>query len=262
MEKILGQGGEKVVSTRLEPTQNFLILLRHVPVRMKSDYIGYLVRGWKASSFDAASASKEIETCILWWVAGRAAGKLMYEKEQISAETENYEAEPRYYRLVAWGKPLARETAESTSPAFPFFSILPQIFYFTDAVYDIAKKIYGRPSDNPMEYPDVIVAKWWVIKNEWMPLKASVHLRNDHDVNLRHVNNFLELYITIFRRGRSVVSKRLLASAWITMNSRRISTTLLQSRADENPNAKVYVFSDSWKAGSSSSQCWPTSYGM
>ena len=91
------------------------------------------------------------------------------------------------------GKRLAGETTESISSAFQksqnnkeatlkhFFSILPQTTSFTEAVYDMVRKIYGRPSDDPMEDLDVNAAIWGVFMNA--TLKAAVHLGNDHDVS-------------------------------------------------------------------------------
>ena len=52
----------------------------------------------------------------------------------------------------------------------------------------MVRKIYGRPSDVPLEDLDVNVAIWRILMN--VTLKTVVHLGNDHDVNLRHVNSF------------------------------------------------------------------------
>ena len=72
----------------------------------------------------------------------------------------------------ACGKPLAGETAESSSPLQKsqknkdatmdhFFAFSPQTISYTEAVCDMVKKIYGgRPSDDPMEYFNVNVAFW------------------------------------------------------------------------------------------------------
>ena len=71
----------------------------------------------------------------------------------------------------ACGKPHAGETAES-STAFQksqknkeatvghFIAISPQTISYTEAVYDIVRKTYGRPSDDPMEYLIVNMALW------------------------------------------------------------------------------------------------------
>ena len=68
-----------------------------------------------------------------------------------------------------------------------FYAISPQTISDTEAVYDMVRKIYGRPSDDPMEDLDVNVAIWGVFMNATR--KAAVHLGSDHDVNLRHVKN-------------------------------------------------------------------------
>ena len=111
----------------------------------------------------------------------------------------------------ACGKPLAGETAESSS-AFQksqknkdatmdhFFAISPQTISCTEAVYDMVRRIYERPSDNPMEDLVVNVAIWGVFMNA--TLKA---FGNDHDANLINVkNSFLEIYKTTFRGDRKV----------------------------------------------------------
>ena len=68
-----------------------------------------------------------------------------------------------------------------------FFAISPQTISETEAVYDMVRKIYGRPSDDPMEDLDVNEAVWRVFMSA--SLWAAVHLGNDHGVNLRHVKN-------------------------------------------------------------------------
>ena len=96
---------------------------------------------------------------------------MTHEKEQISGETDS-ESEPWYYKPApqnneACGKPLARGTVAIS----PHHSLL-----------------HGRPSYDPMEDLDVNVALWRVFMNA--TLKAAVHLRNDHDVNLRYGKNY------------------------------------------------------------------------
>ena len=58
---------------------------------------------------------------------------------------------------------------------------------FSEAVYDMVRKIYGRPSDDPMEDLNVNVAFWRILMNS--TLEAANHLGNDHDANLRNVKN-------------------------------------------------------------------------
>ena len=83
---------------------------------------------------------------------------------------------PWYYKPVAQnkeacGKPLAGETAESSSgfqksqkkkdaTMDHFFAISPQTTSFSEAVYDMVRKIYERPSDDPVEDVNVNVALW------------------------------------------------------------------------------------------------------
>ena len=101
---------------------------------------------------------------------------LPHEREENSGETDDSESEPWYYKSAsknneACGKPHAGETAES-STAFQksqknkeatvghSIAISPQTISYTEAVYDIVRKIHGRPSDDPMEYLIVNMALW------------------------------------------------------------------------------------------------------
>ena len=139
----------------------------------------------EVSSFDAASASQvRLKDAYLGGLKEEQQGNLTHKKEHTSEETGDSEAEPWYYKAVAQtneacGKPLAGETAESISSAFQksqnnkeatlkhFYAISPQTISFSEAVYDMVRKIYGRPSDDPMEDLDVNVSRrsiswaWW-----------------------------------------------------------------------------------------------------
>ena len=125
---------------------------------------------------------------------------LTQKKEQVSEESDD---EPWYYKPVpqnneACGKPFAGETAESSS-AFQksqkkndatmdhFFATSPQTICYTEAVHDMVRKIYGRPSDDPIEDLNGNVAIWWIFMNS--TLEAAIHLGNDHDANLRILKN-------------------------------------------------------------------------
>ena len=117
----------------------------------------------EASSLDAASASQvRLEDAYLGGLKEEQQENLTHEKEQISEESDDSESGPWYCKPVvqtneACGKPLARETAESVSSATleHFFAISPQTISFTEAVYDMIRKIHGRPSGDPMEDVDV-----------------------------------------------------------------------------------------------------------
>ena len=128
-----------------------------------------------------------------------------------------------------------------------FFAISPQTISYTEAVYDMVRKIYGRPSDDLMEDLDVNVAIWRVLMNA--TLKAAIHLGNDHDVNLRHVkNSFRRSTGPLFRETEKLISGQTETTGKSVIDSkdlRWISTSLLHSRAYQYANAKVYVFSDS-----------------
>ena len=132
----------------------------------------------EASSFDAASASQvRLKDVYLGGLKEEQQGNLTHEKEQISEESDDSESEPWYYKPVAQtdeacGKPFAGETAESICSAFQksqntkeatlehFFAISPQTISYKEAVYDMVRKIYGRPPGDPMEDLDVNVGIW------------------------------------------------------------------------------------------------------
>ena len=80
-------------------------------------------------------------------------------------------------------------------------------------------------------------------------LKAAVHLRNDHDVNLRHVkNSFWRSTGQLFREREKLISGHTETTGVSLTDSedlRWISTMLLHSRAYQKATAKVYVFSHS-----------------
>ena len=168
-----------------------------------------------ASSFDAASASHvRLKDAYLGGLKEERQGDLSHEKE----ETDDSESEPWYYKLVArtneaCGRPLAGETTESLSSAFQrsqsnkeatlehFLAISPHTLPKMETVFDIVRKIYGRPSDDHVEDLDVNVAIWGVFMNATP--KAAVHFGKDYDTNLRFVkNSSLENNRTAFQRNR------------------------------------------------------------
>ena len=216
----------------------------------------------EASSFDAASASQVRLKDAYPWRVEEQQGNLTHEKEQISEETDDSEYDPWYYKPVAQtnkacGKPLAGETAESISSAFQksqnnkeatmehFFAMSPQTISDTEAVYDMLRKIYGRPSDDPMEDLDVNAAIWGVFMNA--TLKAGSHFRNDHDVNLRHVKNSFwrsagQPFFGETEKLISGLTETIGISLIDSEDLMWISTSLLHSRAYQCANAKVHVF--------------------
>ena len=128
-----------------------------------------------------------------------------------------------------------------------FFAISPQRISCTEAACDMVRKIYGRPSDEPVEDLDVNAATWGVFMNA--TLKAAVHLGNDHDVNLRHVKkSFWTSTGQLFGETEKLISGQTETTGISLIHSteiRWISTSLLHSRAYQYANDKVYVFSDS-----------------
>ena len=179
-----------------------LVLLRQVPLphqvrlhRKSPGMSGASETGSRmnleASSFDASSPSQvRLKDAYVGGLMVEQQGNLTHEKEQISEESDDAESVPWYYKPLAQTyeacrKPVAGETPESISSAFQksqnnkeatlehFVAISPQTISCTEAVYDMVRKIYGRPSDDPMEDLDVHVAIWGISMNA--TLKPPVH---------------------------------------------------------------------------------------
>ena len=69
----------------------------------------------------------------------------------------------------------------------------------------MVRKIYGRPSDDPMEDLNVNAAIWIILMNS--TLEAARHLGNDHDVNLRNEkNSFWRSAGQLFRETERLIS--------------------------------------------------------
>ena len=131
-----------------------------------------------ASSFDAASTSQvKLKDACLGGSKEKHQGDLPHEREDNSGENDDSESEPWYYRPApqnneACGKPLAGGSAESVSSEFQnsqnnkeatlehFFAISPQTISYSEAVYDMVRKVYSRPAGDPVKDLDVNVAIW------------------------------------------------------------------------------------------------------
>ena len=116
--------------------------------------------------------------------------------------------------------------------------------YLND-VYNMVRKVYARPADDPLLYLDVNMAKRGIFMNA--TLRAGILLGND--VNLRNVQN--SSWTTtgqIFGDMEKLISGQTETTGINLIDSkdlRWISTSLLHSRAHQSATAKVYVFSDS-----------------
>ena len=125
-------------------------------------------------------------------------------REEDSGETVNSKSEPWYYRPApqnneACGKPLAGGSAEFVSSEFQksqcnkgatrkhFLAISPDHVPYMNDVYNMVRKVYARPADDPMKDLNVNMAIWRIFMNA--TLRAAIHLGNDHDVNVRTVQN-------------------------------------------------------------------------
>ena len=65
----------------------------------------------------------------------------------------------------------------------------PATVHHMEAVFSIVRKIYERGPDDRMDDLDVNVVFWSIFLNA--TLRASVHLGQDHEANLRYVKNHL-----------------------------------------------------------------------
>ena len=114
-----------------------------------------------------------------------------------------------------------------------FLAISPNHVPYMKDVYNMVRKVYPRPAGDPMNDLDVNVAIWGIPMNA--TLKAAIHLGNDHDVNLRNVQNS---FWTTTGQLLGDIEKL------ISGQNRDLSTSLLHSRAHQYATAKVHVFSD------------------
>ena len=67
--------------------------------------------------------------------------------------------------------------------------VSPATIHLTEAVFSIARGIYGREHDDPTDDLDVNLAIWGIFLNT--TLRAAVHLGQDYEANLRYVKNNL-----------------------------------------------------------------------
>ena len=158
----------------------------------------------EASSFDAASTYQvRLKDANVGGLKEEQRGNLMHDKEQISEETGDPDFEPWYCKPVArtneaCGEAPAGGTAESISSAFlksqnnkevtmeHFLAISPHTIPVMEAVYDMVRKIYGRPSGDFVEDLDVNVAIWKVfIENQKLSKLCS-----EAGLNLEEVGQF------------------------------------------------------------------------
>ena len=61
----------------------------------------------------------------------------------------------------------------------------PATVHNTEVVFSIVRRIYGREHDDLMDHLDVNMAFWCIFLNT--TLRAAVHLGQDHEANLRYV---------------------------------------------------------------------------
>ena len=123
----------------------------------------------EASSFDAASASQvRLKDAYLGGLKEEQQGNLTHEKEQNSGETSHGITSLLLKLTKLVGNHLQEKQQNPSLQLFRkvknnkeatlehFFAISPQTLSYTEAVYDMVRKIYRRPSDDPMEDLDLI----------------------------------------------------------------------------------------------------------
>ena len=143
-----------------------------------------------------------------------------------------------------------------------FLPISPDPVPYTNDVYNMVRKVYARPADDPMKYLDVNMAVCGIFMN--VTLRAAIHLGNDHHVNLRNVqNSSWRTSGQLFGNVEKLISGQTETTAMNLTDSqdfRWISTSLLHSRAHHFFTDKVHVFSDSvlclGRMGDDPTQSW------
>ena len=163
------------------------------------------------SSFDAASTYEvRLKDAYFGGSMEKQRRKTSHQEEEDSEDSDNPEAEIWYYKgkqvaekpiaqnSKAWGQPLAhgasssvdKESQKDTEATWKhYLHISPDTSHYMEAVFSTIREIYGRRPGDPMKDLDVNLAIWGMFTNT--PLRAAVHLGNDHDVNLRYVKNHL-----------------------------------------------------------------------
>ena len=69
----------------------------------------------------------------------------------------------------------------------PSLDVSPVTIHHTEAAFPIARGIYGRGHDDPMDDLDVNMAIWSIFLKTTH--RAAVHLGQDHEANLQYVKN-------------------------------------------------------------------------
>ena len=203
------------------------------------------------SSFDAASTSQvRLKHAYLGGLMEKQRRNPSHREEEDSEDSDS----PADNK--AWRKPLAhgasssvdQERQQNTETTWDhYLHISPDTSHFSEAVFSIVRKIFGRKPGDPMEDLNVNLAIWRMFVNT--TLRAAVLLGKDYDAKLRYVKNHLwKTTGQLFRETEKLISGQTETTGISLINFqdlRSVSTSLLHSRPYQYSTAKVYVFSDS-----------------
>ena len=144
-----------------------------------------------------------------------------------------------------------------------FLAISPDHVPYMKDVCDMVRKVYASPADDPMKYLNVNMAVSRILMNA--TLRAAIHFGNDHDVNLRNVqNSSWRSTGQLFGDTEKLISGQTETSGINLIDAqdlRWISTSLLRSRAHQYATASQKRWANNSviqrisKTGSSSCQC-------
>ena len=123
----------------------------------------------------------------------------------------------------------------------------PATVHQTEAVFLIVRGIYGREHDDPMDDLDVTMAIEGMFLNT--SLRAAVRLGQDHEANLRYVQNHFWVSVgLLLNENEKLIGEQKEITVVSTINFKDcewMSTSLWCSKAYQITNAKAHVFSDS-----------------
>ena len=170
-----------------------------------------------------------------------------------TASEEDVTGKPNAYKKAA-GKPYA--SSKSDCQGGPKaekmkwshnLHVSPATIHHTEAVFSIARKIYGREHDDPMKDLDVNMGIRCIFMNA--TLRAAVHLGQDYEANLRYVKNHHWNSVgLLFHESGTLISEHKEITGVSTFDFKDatwMSTRLLCEMAYRIANAKTHVFSDS-----------------
>ena len=113
--------------------------------------------------------------------------------------------------------------------------VSPATVHNTEAVFSIVKWMYGREHDDLMDHLDVNMAFCCIFLNAI--LRAAVHLRQDHEANLRYVKNHFQNSVgQLFKENEKLTGEQKEITGVSTINFKHFTWTsksLLCSKAHQ-----------------------------